>query len=116
MIYFGYNVIYKSLRKYSVINGTRKATVFIDPHSWKLYVHDKIEKLKDDKNQIDVPKFMKLVGSKYCTKMIARHGGQYYIDNVEINYDDKTMNLIIKYVVVHLDANGNVHRMQPARK
>ena len=59
---------------------------------------------------------MKLVGAKYCVKHIARHGGQYYIDNVEINYDEKTLNMNIKYDVVHWDANGNPHRMRPARQ
>ena len=116
MIYFGYNVIYKSLRKQNVTAAPKKAKIFIDPQSWEVYVHDKIEKLKDDTKQIDVPKFMKLVGAKYCVKNIARHGGQYYIDNVEINYDEKTLNMNIKYDVVHWDANGNPHRMRPARQ
>ena len=126
MAHLAINQFWGSLKRYKVMNKSRKVRVFLEKETFEGYA-DKLltdisrkrlqEKMKGGEIKynyvdIDCKKFYEYVGADGCYKA-NKENGYYYMDEISAEYNAKTMWLEIEYRIIEWDKNNNHGRSRP---
>lgn len=130
MIWIAHKSIWNKLSDKHVLAEQKKVSVYLSTRDWDFCCKDYLSGMAMEttrmskRNGKSVYKLSKMVnqlfydwvGKNYCTRGSREEGDGtiYYMDTIEITYDETRMVLGVAFEVVAWDLNGNRTRSRPA--